>query len=257
MEIYLDLVVLLNFLVDYLLLLGTNRLAGFPPGRARCGLAAALGALYSGCCLLPGFAFLGNLLWRSVFLCLMAAVAFGGGSSMGKRSALFLLLSMALGGIAISLGRGDFPALVLAAVLIWLLCRISFGNPVGSQSYVPVTLTYNGKTAGVLALQDTGNTLRDPITGEQVLIISSAIAQRLTGLPPEALKTPLETLAKHTIPGLRLIPYRAVGQGSGMLLGLKLDHVKIGSREQSAIVAFAPEGLEEGSMYQALAGGAL
>ena len=122
MEIYLDLVVLLNFLVDYLLLLGTNRLAGFPPGRARCGLAAALGALYSGCCLLPGFAFLGNLLWRSVFLCLMAAVAFGGGSSMGKRSALFLLLKYSKWGlflfVAIPLpGTGAWSGALIASLL--------------------------------------------------------------------------------------------------------------------------------------------
>ena len=52
-------------------------------------------------------------------------------------------------------------------------------------------------------------------------------------------------------------PYRAVVQGSGMLLALRFDQVKIGSRRQSAIVAFASEGLGKGSTYQALAGGAL
>lgn len=257
MEIYLDLVVLLNFLVDFLLLLGTNRLSGFPAGAFRCALAAALGALYSGICLLPGFRFLGNLLWRCVFLCLMAVAAFGFSSSAVKRGGIFLLLSMALGGISLNLGRGDFAAVVLSAAVVWLLCRICLGDGIGGQEYVPITLTYGGKTASVLALRDTGNSLRDPITGEQVLVLSGAVAQRLTGLSREALKTPLETLAKHPLPGLRLIPYRAIGQGSAMLLALRFDHVTIGSRQQSAIVAFAPEGLGEGSMYQALAGGAL
>ena len=37
MEVYLDLVIILNFLVDFLLLLGTNRLSGFP-----CRQSAAL-----------------------------------------------------------------------------------------------------------------------------------------------------------------------------------------------------------------------
>ena len=63
MVIYLDLVMLLNFLVDFLLLLGTNRLSGFPAGGWRCALAALLGAVFSCGCLLPGMAFLGNLLW--------------------------------------------------------------------------------------------------------------------------------------------------------------------------------------------------
>ena len=36
MAVYLDLVVLLNYLVDFLLLLGTNRLSGFPLAPGRC-----------------------------------------------------------------------------------------------------------------------------------------------------------------------------------------------------------------------------
>jgi len=257
LEIYLDLVILLNFLVDFLLLLGTNRLSGFPAEPGRCALAAILGALYSGGCMFPEFRFLGNLLWRCVFLCLMAVLAFGWNRSTVKRTGIFLLLSMALGGIALSLGRGDLSALVLAAIVVWLLCHVCFGNGSSGQEYVPVTITYGGKTVRLLALRDTGNTLRDPITGEQVLILSDTAAWQLTGLTPEALKSPLETLTKRPLPGLRLIPYRAVGQDHAMLLAMRFDHVKIGSREQKALVAFAPEGLGKGSMYQALAGGTL
>ena len=44
MKIYLDLVVILNFLVDFLLLLGTNRLSGFPASPLRAAAAAALAA---------------------------------------------------------------------------------------------------------------------------------------------------------------------------------------------------------------------
>ena len=60
MDIYLDLAVILNFIVDFLLLLGTNRLAGFPLDARRCALAAALGGVYGGACLIPGFSFLGD-----------------------------------------------------------------------------------------------------------------------------------------------------------------------------------------------------
>ena len=45
MAVYLDLVMLLNFLVDYLLLLGTNRLSGSPMTPGRCALAAVLGSV--------------------------------------------------------------------------------------------------------------------------------------------------------------------------------------------------------------------
>ena len=59
MAVYLDLVVLLNFLVDALLLMGANRLTGHPPGWKRVALAAAIGGVYAGVCMLPECRFLG------------------------------------------------------------------------------------------------------------------------------------------------------------------------------------------------------
>lgn len=247
-----DLVVILNFIVDLLLLLGTNRLSGFPLVPGRCAMAAALGGVYSGVCFLRGFRFLGSLTWRLVSLGIISVMAFGWNGSAWKRGGVFVLLSMALGGIAVSFGRGDFFAIVLAAALTWLLCRAAFGESVGGREYIPLELRYGDKTASIIALRDSGNTLRDPISGEAVLVISGETARRLTGLTLEQLRSPLETLARRPIPGLRLIPYRAVGQGGGMLLALRFDRVKIGPRTQSAIVAFAPDGLGDGQMYQAL-----
>ncbi len=255
MEIYLDLVVVFNFLVDFFLLLGTNRLSGFPGSPGRCALGAALGGAYSGACLLPGFSFLGNILWRTVFLGLIAMVSFGLSRSAAKRAGVFLLLSMALGGIALSLGRGDMPGLLLASALVWVLCILSFGGTIGGREYIPVTLTWGTRTVSLTALRDTGNTLRDPITGEGVLVVSGEIGQALTGLTAQQLSSPMETMLHPPMPGLRLIPYRAVGCPAGMLLGLRISQVQLNGREQSAIVAFAPEGLGCPGGVQALTGG--
>ncbi len=257
LEIYLDLVVLLNFLVDFLLLLGTNRLAGCPPGVLRCALASLLGASYSAACLVPGFGFLGSTLWRLVALGLMSLICFGMNSSALKRGAIFLLLSMALGGMALSIGREDIPALVLSAGLIFALCRVSFGGRVGGREYVSVTLRRGDRQEKILALKDTGNTLRDPVTGEPVLVISGAVAKRLTGLMEEELSDPLGTMARRPLPGLRLIPYRAVGSRGQMLLALRFSDVEIGGRKQSAVVAFAPQGLGNWDMAQGLTGGVI
>lgn len=256
MQIYLDLAVILNFAVDFLLLLGTNRLSGFPAAAGRTAAAAALGALYSGGCMLPQLRFLGGLVWRIVSLAGMAVIAFGWGKSAWKRSGVFVILSMALGGVAVSVGKGYFMSLVLAAVGVWLLCRVAFGGQVGGREYVPVELTHEGKTVSIIALKDSGNTLRDPITGEPVLVISGDVAQRLTGLTQSQLRAPLDTVMRCSIPGLRLIPYRSVGQSGSMLLAMRFEKVKIGSKEQSAIVAFAPDGLGR-QMYQALTGGVI
>lgn len=255
MEVYLDLVMVLNFLVDFLLLLGTNRLSGFPTGIWRCAGAALLGAVYSGACLLPGFRFLGNVLWRCVSLGLMAVIAFGWDTGALKRSGIFLLLSMTMGGLALSLGRGDMVSLVLCGIVCLLLSIVSFGGQVGGRAYVPLRITHEGHTVSLIALKDTGNTLRDPVTGEQVLIISAEAAGKLTGLSPEQLQHPMETLVFHPVSGLRLIPYRSVGNAGGFLLAKRFAEVTIGDRKQSALVAFAAEGLGKGVCYQALTGG--
>lgn len=255
MTVYLDLVMLLNFLVDYLLLLGTNRLSGFPSASWRCAGAALLGAVYSGACLLPGFRFLGNFLWRCVSLFLIGSIAFGWNSSALKRSGIFLLLSMAMGGIALSFGRGDLLSLVLCALVCFLLSWISFGGQAGGREYLPLRITYEGRSANLIALKDTGNTLKDPVTGEQVLVISAEVACRLTGLTLEQLRRPLETVVFHPVSGLRLIPYRSVGNGGGFLLAKRFEDVTIGGRKHSALVAFAAEGLGTGEIYQALTGG--
>lgn len=255
MRVYLDLVMILNFLVDLLLLLGTNRLSGFPSELKRLLPAALLGAVYSGACLLPGFRFLGNTLWRLVSLGLMAVLAFGWNRSALKRCGVFTLLSMALGGIAAGLGQGSFPVLLLAGAGVWLLSRVAFGGSVGGKEYVPVELSHGGRSIRLIALRDTGNTLRDPISGEQVLIIGSDAAQQLTGLTREQLQAPLETLALRPIPGLRLIPYHAVGNAGGMMLAMRFQDVRIGHKRQNQLVAFACDGLGRGEVYQALTGG--
>ena len=255
MEIYLDLVMVLNFLVDFLLLVGTNRLSGFPAQPWRCAGAALLGAVYSGACFLPGFSFLGNILWRGISLCLMGTIAFGANVSAFKRGGLFLLLWMAMGGIALQIGRKDLISVLLCAILCLLLSMVSFGGQSGGREYVPLQIALGDKSASLIALKDTGNTLRDPMTGEPVLVVSASVARRLTGLTCEQLNNPLAPLSQCLVPGLRLIPYHSIGNAGGFLLAKRFEDVVIAGKRRSTLVAFAAEGLGNGEIYQALTGG--
>lgn len=253
MTVYLDIVVLLNFLVDWLLLLGTNRLCGYPSELGKTALAAGLGGVYAGGCLLPGFAFLGNWFWRIVSLLLIAVVAFGFSVSALRKGVVFMFLSMALGGIAVGFGNGGFWQLVCAAAGVSLMCWVGFRGKLGAVVYVPVEISFDGKKLHLMALKDTGNSLRDPVTGRPVLVIGGEAAQKMTGLTPRQLRDPLQAIV--SLPGSRLIPYRAVGQPSGMLLALRINDVKIGGKRESVLVAFAPDNLSREGAYQALTGG--
>ena len=254
MVVYLDLVMILNFLVDFLLLLGTNKLAGYPTEIRRWSLAAALGGGYGGICMLPRFYFLGNGMWRMIFLGLMASVAFGWNRNAIRRGMVFVLLSFALGGMALAMGEGRFGRLIFSALGVWMLCRMGLGGQIG-QEYVPISIVEAGRTVSLLALKDTGNTLRDPITGEQVTVIGADAAKNLAGLTEEELQSPMETVLRY--PGFRLIPYHAIGQPGGMLLAKRYGDVTIGNYRGGALLAFAPEIIDRAGNYQALTGGAL
>lgn len=255
MTVYLDMVILLNFLVDYLLLLGTNRLSGYPAGWGRTALGALAGSLYTGACLLPGFAFLGNFLWRMIFLLLVGVVSFGFSGNGLRRTAVFLLLCMALGGLAMAMGNGNIKNLLAAAFVLFLACTFGFRSKLGAVNYVPVELQYGKTHIRLTALCDTGNSLCDPLTGRPVLVVCGEIANRLTGLTKQQLLAPLETISCGAYPGLRLIPYRSVGQSGGLLLAMRIPQVKIGKWQGSSLVAFAPEQLSREGGYQALTGG--
>ena len=245
MVVYLDAFVGLNFLVDLCLLLGVNRLSGHPPGVRRAAAAAALGGGYAGACLVPGFSFLAGGLWRAVSLGLMGWTAFGADRSGWARSMLFILLSMALGGLAVSLRTGG-AGLPLCAGGLAALCKMGLRGR--GQEKVPITVTYRGRSIRALALRDTGNTLRDPITGETVTVLSPELAGQL-GIPAAAVREPASAL----LPGLRLIPARTVG-GGGLLAAVRCESVTIGGRPGGTLVAFARENFGNGE-YQALTGG--
>ena len=257
MTVYLDLVMVLNFLVDFLLLMGANRLSGCPSGIPRCCLAAAAGGVYAGVCMLPGFTFLGNTFWRIVILSSMAVMGFGLDRSAVQRGILFVFLSMALGGVAMGMNGPSSFTLILAALALAVMCLWGFRGRLRGQNFVPVELKLNGQTYRLTALCDTGNTLKDPITGHQTLIVGADVAQRAVGLTPRQLNDPIGTVASGCVSGLRLIPYRAVGRPNGMLLACSFDEVKIDGKIAGRVVAFAPDNIDSSGVYQALTGGAL
>ena len=257
MEGYVEIVALLNFLVDLLLILGTNRLAGYPPGIKRAVLPAVLGGVHAGACLVPGFRFLGSGLWRGVVMCLMSWGAFGADRSGLRRGMLLALLMLAVNGAAAALGSGGLGSLLLAALAVGALCVWGFQGRAGRCEFVPVELKQGDRVWSLTALRDTGNTLTDPVTGEGVLVAGADVGEKLFGLTAQQLSSPAETLAAGLAPGMRLIPYRTVGQQGAMMLAARLRDAKVGSWRGNVLVAFAPECFGKADSYQMLVGGVM
>ena len=255
MKIYLDLAVLLNFLVDGALLLGVKRMAGDPPDFLRCALAAGLGSAYGTVCLIPCLKFWGTVSGQAAVLAFMGLTAFGPGIKGFRRTVLFSFLSLALGGISVLIQRHTFLAVVLSACLVLFLCSFGFRRGSPQQKTVSVSISCGDQKVVLTALEDTGNMLRDPLSGQPVLIAGPDTAVQLLNLSREELQHPAETVLEGTHPGLRLLPYHTLGMSAGMLAAYRFPDVQIDGKRKNTLVAFAPEKLT--GEYQALTGGTL
>ena len=121
-------------------------------------------------------------------------------------------------------------AILFLAALCCGLCHLIFSRVTAhSGQLVPLTLrigTRTGmRTVPLTALLDTGNTLKDPLTGDSVLVVDGSIAAQLlpdAGLSTASLADPAGLFAslseQYPFCRFRLIPYRAVGTVSGLLL---------------------------------------
>lgn len=242
----------IGWLVDFLLIMAVRQLY---PGRGtwlRAGLAAVLGG---GCCALSMLPWLDPATTGVISVITAMATAFAAFGFSGKeagRCAVFLLLRLTLGGLTLPGGLLRPWTLLMASGLLLVLCCL--GLPGTDGILIPVELNYGTNSMRITALRDTGNTLRDPVTGRPVLVLGADAAQKLTGLSPQQLRTPVDSIS--VLPGLRLIPYRAIC-GSGLLLALRVQDLRIGDWCGSGLVAFAPEVLSAEGKFQALTGGML
>jgi len=184
--IYIDSLMLLNLTIDYLLLLLSARVCGLMLRRGRYFLAAAVGAAYSAGVLLPGMAFLTLPACKLALGGLMALIAFGGEAHVFRCTAVFFAVSAAFAGVVYAAGLlsgsgggaglyipVSFRTLVLAFGLCYGVVRALFSRWMlrAQRQRVEVRLSFLGRSAGFIALRDTGNTLFDPISGARVMVV--------------------------------------------------------------------------------------
>lgn len=246
MDPYRLIAVALYFLVNILLLWAVGAAAQGPFSVLRCLLSAVLGGAYAAVCSLPGLSGLGGGVFYTAVLVLTGVIAFGFGRDAIRKCALFCLLRIAVDGIPTQDGAIHFLRSALLCIAGFILLQ-------AQSRYVPVELNMSGRIFRLTALRDTGNTLRDPISGKPVLVIGGKAAQEMTGFSYEQLADPVETVVQQ--PGLRLIPCRTATAPTRFLLARSVPGVRIGRWKGRAVVAFAPECIGQGENFQALIGG--
>ena len=275
MTVYVDLLFGVNTLINYLLLRGSAALGGCPVRLWRTAAASVLGGAYAVAVVLPGLQDLQRVPAQISCAMLMLMITFGFKRNTLKQALFFFCLSFAFGGIvllAVQLAEPDLlllegrayyavstPALLLLAGLCYGLAAVVLsgcGTHTGGD-LVPVTLMLEGRAVQLRALRDTGNTLRDPVTGQPVLIADNRILAQL--LPAAQLpRDPTQALSELSwqYPKLRfrLIPYRAVGVDAGLLPAVRCSAAWKG-KQQSVLTAFSPTPVSADGQFDAIWGG--
>ena len=199
-----------------------------------------------------------------------------------RLTALFFLLAGGLGGLVLALGLASgsvaayvgrlyraeisWPVLLGSAIGFGLLLHLVFRQGARHEGgeLMDVTVSLQGRRLRLRALHDTGNTLRDPVSGQPVLVLEQGALGELW--PPQAAEIiamdlpPEEKMARlHRLDGgcrWSLLPFCAVGTAAGLLLAVRSDYVKVGGiTYPRVLLALTPGPVSDGGGYQALWGG--
>ena len=276
--VYVDVLFGLNSAINYLLLRGSAAMGGHPVRFGRLLAAACLGGLYAVAVVLPGCGWLQELPIQAICAGLMLLIAFGWKRNTVKQGLFFFGLSFAFGGVVmllIQLAEPDCmifgnrayyavstPALLLLAGVgygISALVLSGWGAHTGGEIQT-MQVQMGEQTVPVRVLRDTGNTLRDPISGQTVLVTGKALLETLLSdmVLRAELQDPatlLERLSKDH-PKLRfcLVPYRAVGVEAGLLLAIRCSLIH-GKRKETILAAFSPTEVSADGTFDAIWGG--
>ena len=232
--IYIDVLVVLNWFIDWLLLLLTAQLLHQPVRRVRAVLGAAVGGLLACQVLIsvpPIIALLLNLCSAAAIV--RAAFVWRGVRGYVKQMFTFYCVSALLSGIVTALWYvsgseavvtrngviycdiSPFAVAVLSVIAygaIRLYERFTRKRAPEALDYT-VTVNDGCGTAECKALFDTGLHLREPFSGVPVIVVDRSALLPFLPLPLGA------TLANTTTvlsPRLRMVPYKTVG-GNGLL----------------------------------------
>ena len=269
--LYADSMFLLNFTIDYLLLLSTGKICALPLSRPRMALGAAWGGLYAVLsAVYPSLFALASLKILAGLGC--AAIAFGGCGRFARPAVVYFAVSAAFGGaVYAAAGLGgkmtvagpvlgvSTRTLVLSFAICYALLSAVFRGMGrrGSRETGEVCLLLRGREARFTALRDTGSELTDS-SGRPVITAQwdalSELFPDLNNRPTDAAGLCLSLSALDGMAGrCRLLPCLTVTDSGGLLAAFRPDFLSInGQKAPHSLVAITFSPLSSSGEYKAL-----
>ena len=289
MTVYLDIILIENICMNYIILLATGLILKNKISNLRLFLSSLLGSIYAVCSYITKLEIYSTIIMKLLLSIAMIYLSFNSKNikQLLKQLVIFYLTSFAFGGCAFALlyfirpqdilmkngvyiGTYPLKIALLGGIVGFVIINISFKiikNKLNKKNmFCDIEIYLNEKVVTVHALIDTGNLLKEPITGNAVIVVEK---ERLYNLIPNKIldnveqimygTEKIENIESEYISKLRLIPFSSLGTPNGMLIGTKVDKIKIEFEEEEiestdVIVGIYNKSLTKNGLYNALIG---
>lgn len=291
MTIYIDIVLIENLIMNYIILYGTGVIAKVPPKQIRIIIASFIGAIYSIIAYSSILKIYSTIILKIILSIIIVYIAFNPQNikKMFKQMVMFYLVSFVFGGAAFFLiyvvkpqeiimkngvfvGTYPLKIAILGAIVGFTVIVLAYkiiSSKLSKKSLIcKVKIKLCNKQVNTTALIDTGNLLKDPISNMPVIVVEHTLLYNV--LPKQILNNLekilggeldeiSEEVKKEYISKLKVIPFSSLGKQNGMLLGIKADEINIENEEEiitkeNVIVGIYDKSLTKKGEYRALIG---
>ncbi len=264
MTIYIDVVLIENLIMNYIILLATGLILKIKIKHIRLIIGSLLGAIYTIIGYMGILEIYSSFILKIILSIMIVYIAYYPQTlkKMWKELLFFYLTSFVFGGVAFSLiyivkpqeiimknglflGTYPLKTVILGAIVAFVIIITAFKiikSKISKKDLIcEITVEIEGKKIITKALIDTGNMLKEPITNTPVVVIERTLLYDV--IPKEILnhleeiiggdfKEIPEEIKNKYVSKLKLIPYSSLGKQNGMLLGIKAKKLIIVKGEE-------------------------
>lgn len=248
MTVYLDIVLIENILMNYIILFATGFIQKVQIHQIRIILSSILGGVYAIISYLNIIPIYSSFFMKILLSIIMVYIAFNPKNykKMLKIILLFYLSSFVMGGCALALlyivnpqninfqngvlvGTYPMKITLIAGIVGFIIIQIAFQinkkQIKKKDMFSKIEISINDKKSELKAYVDSGNMLKEPITKIPVIIVEKDKIKNLINIDFEKIAGGDSQSIKNL--KIRIIPFNSIGKQNGLLIGVKPDYVKI------------------------------
>ena len=291
MTIYIDVVLIENLIMNYIILFATAIILKLQVKQIRLITGSLVGAIYTIISYVSGLKIYSNFFLKLILSIIIIYISFNPKSlkKLLKFTLIFYLTSFVFGGAAFALiyvvkpqellknnglilNSKSLRVIFISAIIAFIVIIIGFKivkNKISAKDmYCDIEIKINNKKIQTKAMIDTGNFLKEPITNTPVIVVEHTLLYEC--IPKEILNHIEDILGgdfseipdsvrKEYISKLKVIPFSSLGKQNGILLGMKPEGVIIKNEEEekennNVIIGIYNKSLTKRGEYRALLG---